>query len=246
MPPLSKINLGLLALRRDNPWPEFGYGEIEPFYLPLDGGGRSGREIVFEVIKARNIELMIEVGCFLCGSTLQWLRASENLKIVGVDPWDQNWAIYIERMVLDPLRARTVFHLSDKQIEAIVRNIRRFGNFCVALNNVRLYKERFIPVRRKAPEAFHYLHDREIDPGLIYIDADKKREDLDTAHELFPNAVLCGDDWLWPDETGILRMQEHVKAFAKEHGYEVRSARQTWLLLPPESGKDASEPAATA
>jgi hypothetical protein len=28
-------------------------------------------------------------------------------------------------------------------------------------------------------------------------------------------------------------MQEHVKAFASEHGYEVRSARQTWLLIAP-------------
>jgi len=65
MPPVSKINLGIKALRRDNPWPEFGYGEIEPFYLPLDGGGRSGREIVFDVIKERDIELMFEVGCFL-------------------------------------------------------------------------------------------------------------------------------------------------------------------------------------
>ncbi len=28
-------------------------------------------------------------------------------------------------------------------------------------------------------------------------------------------------------------MQEHVKAFAREYGYEVRSARQTWLLIAP-------------
>ncbi|MGD0864549.1 MAG: hypothetical protein ABSA49_03225 [Rhizomicrobium sp.] len=240
MPPVSKINLGIKALRRDNPWPEFGYGEIEPFYLPLDGGGRSGREIVFDVIKEREIELMFEVGCFLCGSSLQWLRTSEKLKIVGVDPWDSNWASYIERIAVDPVRARTVYHLNDKQIETIVHNIRRYGNYCVALNNVRLYKERFFPVRRKAPEAFHYLHEREIIPGLIYIDADKKREDLDTAHKLFPDAVLCGDDWLWPDDTGVFRMQEHVKAFATEHRCEIRSARQTWLLIPRESVKDKS------
>src|SRR4029453_14899111 len=157
MPPPSKINLGLKALRRDNPWPEFGYGEIEPFNLPLDGGGRGGREIVIEAITTNKIELMVEIGCFLCRSTLQWLRASEGLTVIGVDPWDSNWAAYIENLAQDPLRARTVFHLTDKQIETIVHNLRRYGNFCVALNNVRLYKHRFIPVRRSSPEALRYL-----------------------------------------------------------------------------------------
>jgi len=233
MPPVSKIAIGLKPLRRDNPWPNFGYGEIEPFYLPLDGGGRGGREIILDIIKERDIDLMVEIGCFLCGSTLQWLRAFEKLTVIGADPWDSNWAAYLENMAQDPLRARTVYHLKDEQIAPIVHNIRRFGNFCVAMNNVRLYKDRFIPVRRRSPEALTYLHERGIEPKLIYIDADKKREDLDVARHLFPNAIICGDDWLWPDETGKMVMQEHVKDFAREHGYEVRSARQTWLLLAP-------------
>jgi hypothetical protein len=233
MPPVSKIALGMKPLRRDNPWPDFGYGEIEPFYLPLDGGGRGGREIILDVIRERSIELMVEIGCFLCGSTLQWLRASDKLTVIGCDPWDGNWAAYIENLALDPLRARTVYHLSDAQIAIIVHNLRRFGNFQVAMNNVRLHKERFVPVRRRSPEVLQYLHDRGIEPGLIYIDADKKRDDLDIARKLFPGAVICGDDWLWPDETGTMVMQEHVKAFAQEYGYEVRSARQTWLLLAP-------------
>jgi hypothetical protein len=231
MAPVSKIGIGLKPLRRDNPWPDFGYGEIVPVDLPLDGGGKGGREIIIEVIKEREIDLMVEIGCFLCGSALQWLRASEKLSVIGADPWDGNWAAYIENLARDPVRARTVFHLSDDQIATIVRDLRHFGNFCVAMNNVRLYKERFIPIRRRSPEALTYLHERGIEPKLIYIDADKKREDLDVAHKLFPQTILCGDDWLWPDKTGTFIMQEHVKAFAKEHGFEIRNARQTWLLL---------------
>jgi hypothetical protein len=241
MAPVSKILNGLGALRRDNPWPEFGYGEIEPFYLPLDNGGRGGRELITDIIKSPDIDVMVEIGCFLCGSTLQWLRTSSKLTVIGCDPWDSNWGIYIEQMALDPRRARTTFHLSDEQIATIVQNVRKYGNFCVAMNNVRLYKDRFIPVRRRAPEVLTYLHDRQIEPKLIYIDADKKREDLDVARELFPNAIICGDDWLWPDESGVLRMQEHVKAFALEHNYEIQSSRQTWLLIAPQGSKRASE-----
>lgn len=231
----TRILLGLKALARDNPWPEFGYGEIEPFFLALDGNGRGGREIVIDVIREKNISLMVEIGCFLCGSTLQWLRASDELTVIGVDPWDGNWAAYIERMALDPVRSRNLWHLNDEQIKTIVAVLRRQGNFGVAMNNVRLYKPRFYPVRRKSPEALLYLYRRGIVPELIFIDAGKSSDDLEAAFKLFPNAILSGDDWLWPDETGVLRMQEHVKAFAATHGFEIRSARQTWLLVPTAS-----------
>ncbi len=241
--PKSRINLGLNALRRDNPWPEFGYGEIEPFYLPLDGGGRGGREIIVDILRQRRIRLMVEVGCFLGGSTLQWLRAVPDLTVIGVDPWDLNSAAYLEEIAQDPLRARTVYHLTEEQLATICSVIRRHGNFCVAMNNLRLHKARFIPVRRRAPEAFAYLKKRAIEPELIYIDADKRRDDLEEAHRLFPEAILCGDDWLWPDEAGVLRMQVAVKGFAADHGFEVRSSRQSWLLLPRAPAVGA-EPAA--
>ena len=232
--PVSRIGLGLTPLQRDNPWPDFCYGEVEPFTLALDGNGDAGRELVVDIIREKRISLMVEIGCFLCGSTLQWLRASDDLTIIGVDPWDGNWAFYIEDIAAHPVMKRSVSHLSETQIAAIVANLWRHGNFCIALNNVHAYKHRFHPVRRKSPEALNYLHLRRIVPDLIYIDANKNREDLDTAFKLFPNAVLTGDDWLWPDETGVFRMQEHVKAFAAEHGFEVRSARQTWVLARPE------------
>jgi hypothetical protein len=233
--PPSRILLGLKALLRDNPWPEFGYGEIEPFSFSLDNNGRTGREIVLDVIRERQITLMVEIGCFLCGSTLRWLRASNNLTVIGIDPWEGNWAAYLARMAQDPIRSRNVWHLDDEQIDTMVLNLRRHGNFCVAMNNVRLYKPRFYPVRRRSPEALGYLHARGIIPELVYIDAGKHRDDLEAAFKFFPNAVLCGDDWLWPDESGVLRMQEHVKSFAAERGFEIRARRQTWILVRPES-----------
>ena len=233
MPPPFRVNLGLKPLRRDNPWPEFDYGMIEPFDFSLDGGGR---DLVVEVIRARNIDLMLEVGSFLCGSALQWLRTSDRLTVIGADPWEGDWGTFVEYAAHDALNGRSKKQWTEQQIATIVRNLYRFGNFCVALNNVHQYKARFIPVRRRAPEVFYYLRDRRIYPKLIYIDADKRRDDLDVARELFPNAVLCGDDWLSPDKTtGALGMQQHVKAFAREHNYTIKASRQTWLLIAPES-----------
>jgi hypothetical protein len=234
--PISRVGLGLTSIQRGNPWPEFPYGEVEPFTLALDSNGKAGRDLIVDVIRERRISLMVEVGCFLCGSTLQWLRASDCLTVIGVDPWDGNWAFYIEHIAAHPVMKRSVSHLTEAQIAAVVANLRQHGNFGIAMNNVRAYKHRFHPVRRRSPEALRYLHLRRIVPELIYIDADKQREDLDVAHELFPRAVLCGDDWLWPDETGVFRMQEHVKSFAADHGFEVRSSIQSWLLVPAKQG----------
>lgn len=228
--PQSMILQGLRFLRRDNPWPEFGYGEHPPFELALDGNGRSGREIVVDAIRDRDVKVLVEIGCFLCGSSLQWLRASDDVTVIGIDPWDGNWAGYIERVAADPIQSRSVWHLSDEEIDRIVDRLRRDGNFLTAMNNVRLYKQRFVPIRRSSPEGLQYLYERGIVPDLIYIDADKKAEDLDEAHELFPNAILCGDDWLWPNKEGELIMQKHVNAFAAKHGMQVTASRQTWLL----------------
>ncbi len=228
--PVSKIIIGLPFLRRDNPWPEFPWGEHAPFHLALDANGRGGREIIINQIVSKNVKLMVEVGCFLGGSSLHWLNAKKDLTVIGVDPWGGNWAAYIEQMAIDPAMSRHVWHLSDEEIARIVEMLRRHGNFGVALNNLRLYKDRFIPVRQPSPEALYYLARREIPLEMIYIDAFKHRDDLDAAHELFPDAILCGDDWLWPDETGEFVMQRHIKEFARDHGYEVEASRQSWVL----------------
>ena len=230
---LSSIDtLKLDALRRDNPWPEFDYRQHKPFFLPLDGGGTGGRELISEAIREYKVDLMVEIGCCLCGSTLQWLRNHDHLTVIGVDPWDQNWAIYLEHIASDSQRSSTVAHLGSEELARIVHSIRKFGNYCVALNNVHQYRDRFIPVRRRSPEALQYLQKRRFEPQLIYIDAAKERADLDEVLRLFPGAVICGDDWLWPDETGALRMQNEVKRFASEHDFEIRSQRQSWILIP--------------
>lgn len=229
-PAQSDIIKGLSALARDNPWPEFPHQEHPPFHLALDANGDGGREIILRQILEKDIRLMVEIGCFLGGSAQHWLKAKPDLMLIGVDPWDGNWADYVEGMLTHPTMSRHVEHLSDAEVLRISALLRSHGNFAVALNNLRAWRDRFYPVRRFSPEALHYLYRREIPLQLIYIDAFKHRIDLDTAYALFPEAVLCGDDWLWPDETGRFVMQEAIREFAAEHGFEIEDKRQSWVL----------------
>lgn len=222
--------IGLTALRRDNPWPLFPEQNHPPFYLALDAGGDGGREIILRQLVERDVRLMVEVGCFLGGSSLQWLQAKSDLTVIGVDPWDGNWAAYITNMLTHPTMSRHAEHLADAEVKRISSLLRDYGNYAVALNNLRDYRDRFIPVRRFSPEALHYLHGRDIKLELIYIDAFKHRADLDVAYSLYPDAILCGDDWLWPDESGRFVMQDAIKDFAADHGFEIEAKRQSWVL----------------
>lgn len=226
----SDVIKGLDALRRDNPWPDFPWDAHAPFELALDCNGDGGREIILRQLMDKNCGLIAEVGCFLGGSSLHWLKAKPDLKVIGVDPWDGNWAEYVQGMMTHPTMSRHVEHLSDAEVHRIAGLLRAHGNYAVALNNLHAYHARFYPVRRTSPEALHYLHRRGIDLDLIYIDAFKHRADLDAAYKLFPNTILCGDDWLWPDETGKFVMQDAIKEFAHDHGFEIEAKRQSWVL----------------
>ncbi len=223
---------GLDPLRRDNPWPDFPYGDHAPFHLALDCNGDGGHEIILNQIHQHDITLMVEVGCFLGGSALHWLQAKPDLTLIGVDPWENSWAAYVESMATDPSMSRHVVHLPDSEIDRIAWLLRTYGNFATTMNNLRLFKDRFIPVRRFSPEALKYLHSRHVPLQMIYIDAFKHSDDLRVAYDLFPDAVLCGDDWLWPDETGEMVMQRHIKEFAHENGFDIEDSRQSWVLHP--------------
>ena len=230
---LPNVTVGMEALRRDNPWPELPLS-VEPFYLSLDSLDGGGRHLITDLIREQRINLMLEIGCFLCGSTRQWLAASPDLVVIGVDPWDGNWSRYIREMAAE--KDHMLDELSDPM--ALADTVQRYGNYSLALNNVRDHRDRFIPVRRRSPEALRYLKARAIRPELVYIDAFKSDEDLWVAHELFPKAVLCGDDWTWQDEAGRYRMREHVEHFVDEKGFEVHAEGATWIVSTPPGPAD--------
>ncbi len=55
------------------------------------------------------------------------------------------------------------------------------------------------PVRGKAADLLPDLHQLGLRPDLIYIDADKRGVEIAICDELFPDALIGGDDWNWSD-----------------------------------------------
>ncbi len=219
--------MSLEDLRRAHPWPDI---EGVPSYrFSLDGGGR--RHVV-DLIARTKPKVLVEVGCFLCGSALTWLEADPELTLIGIDPWAGNWDTHMERW-LGMSWANVVFR-DVGDIDAFLDNLRRYGPFRSAVANVRDHKDRFIPIKGFSPAALQVIADAGVVPDIVYIDAGKIAVDLEEAHRLFPTAHLCGDDWGWGPEKGY-PMRQVVESFAAEHGLNIVAERQTWLLVEPEA-----------
>ena len=88
-------------------------------------------------------------------------------------------------------------------------------------------RKRVIPVRFTTVMALEEIHQRQIVPDLIYIDADHAYQavyaDVTTSLRLFPTSVICGDDWSWDE------VRQAVTQIAKEHHKSIAlSDQQCW------------------
>ena len=179
-------------------------------------------------IREHGITLMLEIGCFLCGSTRQWLDASPDLvrhrggplgrELVGLRA---QGAPRGNPMLADPRGP-----VRDRGHDPAVRQLRA---------RPQQHPRRARPLHPRAPALARRpcttSGSAAILPELIYIDALKSDEDLWVAHEVFPASILCGDDWTWRDETGATACGSTSSASRPRR--TSRSRRWGTWLLPP-------------
>jgi hypothetical protein len=197
---------------------------VESFYFSLDGGGRN---LIIEALNDNEVDLMVEIGSFLCGSAIQWLESRLTLTVIGIDPWEANFVSILERY--DGLSWADSCFKNIKDRQEFINSVRKHGPYVSALANVKKYKDRFIPVKAFSPQVLYELHDIGVKPQLIYFDSNKMLDDLDISQKLFPDAILTGDDWLWGADQG-LPTQTAVKKFCKKHGFSVEAKDATWII----------------
>ncbi len=197
---------------------------IKNYYFSLDGGGR---KLVTEIITRENISVMIEIGCFLCGSTIDWLKTSSHIKVIGIDHWNLDIEAILERYQNNPVFDPCFSKISHR--EEFIKSSIENGAFKSAMANIKQFSTRFFPVREKSPEALYVLYELGINPGLIYIDSDKVMGDLDVCRKLFPDAILCGDDWTWGEHKGF-PVQKAVQEFCKRTNSVPLVDLATWVI----------------
>ncbi|MFC3052721.1 hypothetical protein [Kordiimonas pumila] len=213
------------ALQTENPWPDIT--GLTAWDYTLGGGGR---ELVDALIKSDKPKFMLEIGCFLCASAKRWLNLDPDLKLVGVDPWDEEGLTeQVKRYVGRPNLTRK-YPDRETQLQ-FVHDVETQTPFCTALANLRGLEDRFIPYRGLSPNALYELKEKGFEPDLVYIDAGKNMTDLEVSHTLWPSARITGDDWHWNRAHGY-PMRKIVYGFAEKHGYSVEAEWATWVLQP--------------
>ena len=103
------------------------------------------------------------------------------------------------------------------------------------------YRERVLPLRTTSLEGLRRVADAGLEPDLVYVDAEHTYEavsaELKLARELFPHALLCGDDYDW---SGVRRA---VDEFAAGAGLVVdRHGTRGWRLLEGWRAGDGAQP----
>jgi hypothetical protein len=218
-------DLWLKRLKAENPWPNITALDGCPaFPWSLDGGGR---ELVVDLIRRYRPKVFLEAGVFLGGSALLWLEHShEEMVLLAGDSWSGYTEEWVYAMARDP----APWIADVDHVRTLEAPLRAHGIFKVALHNLRAYRHRVIPLRMTIGALYSYVKGF-VEPEIVYIDAGKHRDDYRLAHETFPNAILCGDDWEWQDDAG-----EGIRAFVYEVAYlrgcDVIADRATWVLRP--------------
>ena len=220
-----QVCAGLESLRGANPWPDISGLDGQPSYMwNLDGGGR---HLVTGLIKQVRPKTFLEIGTFLGGSALQWLKSAPDFTLIAIDTWSVYLAPWIQQQIDQP----PAWVKDIRPLRRLVRPLAEHGIFKVAMHNLRGYRERVIPIVMSAEEAYSYVREF-IEPDIIFIDANKEKKDYLLAHEMFPAARICGDDWDWQDARGENIVRRHVHEVASLRNCDVVAERATWVLTP--------------
>jgi len=176
-----------------------------------------GRDLIRHLIAVRQPRVIVEIGAFMGGSVRQWLAMSPDVKVVAIDPWpqikgpDPFWERHpIGRLHTGQFREPDGLHLAF-------------------LATMWEHRNSVIPVRGNGCDMLPVLHAVGLRPDLIYIDADKRGAEISICDELFPGAIICGDDWLWCDGW-CYPTQKPVADSARRRRRVLKTASNTWLI----------------
>ncbi|WP_442510084.1 hypothetical protein SH528x_001690 [Novipirellula sp. SH528] len=212
---LSNTNqTAMKLLRQRYPWP-IERPDFDPIDWSMDGGGRW---MVTEKIRRKDMSLVLEIGSFLGGSIRDWLAASPTVNVVAVDPWPASWDL-------------ATYARENHQCERVAKQLgRENGFYQTFLTNLWDNQDRVIPVKEYSPAILYELSSMGLEPDLIYLDSDKVGTEIELCRELFPNAIMTGDDWCWTNADGECSIRQPVYDFCEKHGRYLKVERATWII----------------
>jgi predicted O-methyltransferase YrrM len=166
-----------------------------------------------KTILTPHIKIIVELGSWL-GTSTRWFCDNSSAHIISVDHW-----------------LGSIEHQGRKDVRDKLPTL--YETFIV---NCWDYKDRITPIRMNTIAGMYYISDADIQPDMVFIDASHEFKDvvadLETASELFPKAILVGDDWSWKNKKQDKRftVREAVEHFSKQTGLKVIHNSRCWMI----------------
>lgn len=210
---MTETTAAVDAVRDRFPWPD-RKPDVPAVPWVMDYGGRA---LIKHLIATRQPRVIVEIGAFVGGSVRQWLEVSPDVTVVAIDPWPQ-------KKGPDPFfDGHPIGRLHSRQLREPDGLYRAF------LATMWEHRDRVIPVRGRGCDMLPVLHALGLRPDLIFIDADKRGAEIAICDDLFPEAIICGDDWLWCDGR-CYPSQQPVGESARRRHRVLKCVSNTWLI----------------
>lgn len=168
---------------------------------------------------------ILEIGTELGGSTRFFCDYLPNSSVICIDPWPEGYKI--------PKGFTDVF--PELKTLAITSLYELFLYFC------KDYQERILPLRTFSNEGIIQTYQMAYIPDIVYIDGDHRYmgvlQDLIMIHNLFPSALIIGDDWnfssKYPIYKGIQKsVQKAAIDFCDHFGLQLEAIKNTYAIQP--------------
>lgn len=174
--PEVEISHELEALRKQHPYPE-----ERPQVNLAEYPDFASKDVIDSIrgLVPPDAKCIVELGTWAGHGAARLADAAPQAQIICIDHWQgsrEHWAD-------ENLRARLPY-----LYRAFVANTWSLSH-------------RMIPIKSVTLIGMQEIASCGIRPDLIYVDASHEYEevkrDVETARRLFPDAILCGDDWNW-------------------------------------------------
>ena len=180
--------------------------------------GGENADVLGRLIDHMNPKYILEMGSWTgAGSTLFMLDRAPNAHMVCIDHWSKNFEDYVQK------------NFEMKQVEKIGGIISVLWE--TFLVNTWEHRHHMTPIKAKTIEGLQIIKDLNIPFDLIYIDAHHDYEsvlhDITISHTLWPDAIIVGDDYNWPQN----EISRAVNEFANNNNLEVIVAGQCWYYI---------------
>ena len=175
---------------------------------------RHGFEIIKklykDLTKNKQNPIFMELGAELGSSAKEMLEDFKTTNVISVDIWtnevNHSWP-EINDILLDS----------------------KYGPFSIYSNVLYDYKDRVIPIKDWTVNGLDTVKSFNVTPDLIYIDASHDYpnvfNDIEKAHNVFPNVTLCGDDF--KTKPGV---KQSIDEFCQKYNFSVESSENQWII----------------